>query len=72
MNNKSKWINEYNELMNEKLTKVAILLVYSLSIFPEIYSVVGRTCKIDLLWKKLMAKEPLTIFPKKIFDVWQF
>ena len=34
-------LTEYNELMNEKLTKVAILLVYSLSLFPEIYSVVG-------------------------------
>ena len=55
--------------MNEKLTKVAILLVYSLSIFPEIYSVVGRTCKIDLFVKKINGKKPLTIFPKKIFDV---
>ena len=34
-------LTEYNELMNEKLTKVAILLVYSLSLFPEMYSVVG-------------------------------
>ena len=58
--------------MNEKLTKVAIILVYSLSIFPEIYSVVGGTCKIDLLVKKINGKKPLTIFPKKIFDVRQF
>ena len=55
--------------MNEKLTKVAIILVYSLSIFPEIYSVVSGTCKIDLLVKKINGKKPLTIFPKKIFDV---
>ena len=58
--------------MNEKLTKVAIILVYSLSIFPEIYSVVSGTCKIDLLVKKINGKKPLTIFPKKIFDVRQF
>ena len=54
--------------MNEKLTKVAILLVYSLSIFPEIYSVVGRTCKIDLFVKKINGKK--LFFPKKylMFD----
>ena len=34
-------------------------------VFPEMYSVVGRTCKIDLFVRKINSEK--TIFPEKLY-----